>query len=374
MRLLKIVAINLGLTLAILLAFDAAAYFLLPNDWNFNGYRLTDAALRTPVAGLLYPPGYFEPNSTRGFDIRPAVSGVAAMNNYFFPIEANEFGCRDRKISFEAGKPLIYAAGDSQTWGIVPIDERWTNLLEKKISVPILNCGVPGTAQTHQHQKYREVISKLERKPNLVIVTYISNDVFEDGHFPAYTVVDGFLTMNDASPQELERRVEAGIERLNHPSLYDRIKGSVKRYSLSSQIAIAFWKRAHDAYRGQQPDTVYDYTGTAADKNQQAIKQFAEDVCSAGIRFAVLIPPDSTHLKYPEYFADLDRFLSANGIFSVDFHRTASEQGLRYSDFSQFNDPHFSELGNKRYADDIDAIMKKDGDGFGSCKGLQRSH
>ena len=122
-------------------------------------------------------------------------------------------------LSSNSEKPLIYAAGDSQTWGIVSTDARWTNLLEKKSGIPVLNCGVPGTAQKHQHEKYREVTSALKRRPDLLLVVYITNDIAEDARFPAYTVIDGFLTMNDASQEELKARVEKGIERLRNPPL-----------------------------------------------------------------------------------------------------------------------------------------------------------
>jgi hypothetical protein len=148
MKLTKIVAVNVAVLLALLVVFDLAGYLLLPVDWNFSGYR-PEASSRTDVAGLFYPRYYFEQRATRGFDIRPAAHGVSVTNNFYFPIEANELGCRDRKFSFNAEKPLIYAAGDSQTWGIVSTDARWTNLLENKSGIPVLNCGVPGTAQKH---------------------------------------------------------------------------------------------------------------------------------------------------------------------------------------------------------------------------------
>ena len=76
---------------------------------------------------------------------------------------------------------------------------------------------------------------------------------------------------------------------------------------------------------------------------------------------------------FPDYFRGLDDFLRANGIFAVDFHRRASKQGLGYADFAQFNDPHFSNVGNARFADELYAEMKKDGNSFGSCKNLDRS-
>jgi lysophospholipase L1-like esterase len=367
---LKIVVVNIGITFALLAGVDIGAYFLLPADFHFWDYR-SKAAGRTEVAGLFYPRYYFEENETRGFDIRPAPRGVTVTNSFYFAIEANELGCRDQKVSFDPVKPLIYAAGDSETWGLVRTNARWTSLLEKKIGVPVLNCGVPGTSQKHQHDKYRHVIQLLKRRPDLVLVTYISNDVQEDTMFPAYIVVDGYLVFNDADANSLKSRVEKGIERLNNPSLVDRIKVLVKRYSLSTQIINALWVHGKGWLTAPAIDTMYDYSDPKALANKEGIEEFARDVCSHGSRFAVLIGPDSGHLTFPDYFSGLHEFLRDRGIFVVDFHKLMSTKGLRYSDLSQFNDPHFSEAGNSRFADALDAQMKEYGDDFGACKNLQ---
>src|SRR6516225_8274855 len=131
MNYLKVAAINIGLSCAFLLAFDVTAYFLLPTKFDPPGYRTGAFAFRTAVAGLLYPRYYFEANAARGFDIKPAAEGFKVTNDFHFPVEANEFGCRDLKVSLDPTKSFIYVAGDSQTWGYVPIAMRWTEQLEQ---------------------------------------------------------------------------------------------------------------------------------------------------------------------------------------------------------------------------------------------------
>jgi hypothetical protein len=222
MNLLKVIASNIGIAFVLLMLVDLSAYFFMPADYYLKGYRSQNTASRGPIGG--FPRYYFKENTTRGFDISPASTGVTVMNSSHFPIEANEFGCRDQRFSFDPQKPLIYAAGDSQTWGIVPATERWTSVFEKKSGIQVLNCGVPGTAQRHQNQKYRDVIRLLKRRPDLVLVAYVFNDVMEDHTFPTYTVVSGFLVQNHTDPETLGLRTTKEIARLNNPSLGDRVK------------------------------------------------------------------------------------------------------------------------------------------------------
>jgi hypothetical protein len=367
---LKIGAANVALFCVLLLAVDVGGYFLLPKQFDPPGYRTGPFAYRTAVGGLMYPRYYFEFNASRGFDIKPAPEGVEVSNDFLFPIEANEFGCRDQKVSPDPTKPFIYVAGDSGTWGIVPIAMRWTERLERLSGTPVLNCGVPGTAQRHQHDKYTEVLRSLKLSPELVLVAYVSNDVWEDHRFPAYTVFDGFLILNDADPKALKARVEEGIERLDHPHFIDRIRSFLKNYSLSADIVERLWSLVNSNLAGSPTNTIYNYSDSEALENKAAIKDFARDVCSRGERFAVIVLPDSPHLAFPDYFQGLDEFLNASGISSVDLHRMFSNQGLKYSDLSQINDPHYSVIGNRRIADALYKLMQKNATEFGSCEHL----
>ena len=367
---LKVATINIALLCALVLAFDVAAYFLLPAQFDPPGYRTAAFAYRTAVGGLMYPRYYFGANESRGFDIKPASQGIKVTNDFLFPIEVNEFGCRDRKISLDPTKPFIYVAGDSQTWGIVPTATRWTERLDQLLGRPILNCGVPGTAQRHQYDKYREVVRTLKRLPDLVLVGYVSNDAWEDAAFPAYTVVDGFLIRNDANRTVLKARVQEGIERLNHSRFIDRIKGVLKNYSLSAHIFKRLWSLVDSGLAASPSDSTYNYSDPEASANKSAIKEFARGVCSSGARFALIVLPDSAHLAFPDYFQGLDEFLNDQGIFSVDLHQMLSNQGMKYSDLSQINDPHYSVIGNRHVADALYGLMQKYANNFGSCKNL----
>ena len=370
MNYLKVAAINIGLSCAFLLAFDVTAYFLLPTKFDPPGYRTGAFAFRTAFGSPLYPRYYFEANAARGFDIEPASEGFKVTNDFLFPIEANEFGCRDLKVSLDPTKSFIYVAGDSQTWGFVPIAMRWTERLEQLSGKVVLNCGVPATAQRHQRDKYEQVLRILRRRPDLVLVAYVSNDVLEDRLFPAYTVIDGFLITNDADPKIPKALVEEGIERLNHPRPTDRIRAFIINYSLSAHVIKGLWRLASAHPAAPPSDSIYNYSDSEALANKRAIENFARDVCSSGTRFAVVVLPDALHLTFPDYFGGLDDFLNASGIFSVDLHRIISNQGLKYSDLGQINDPHFSVIGNSHVANALYDLMQKYAERFGSCKKL----
>jgi hypothetical protein len=369
MNYFRVAAANIALSCALLLTFDFVAYFFLPKKFDPSGYRTGAFAFRTAVGGVMYPRHYFQANATRGFDIKPAAEGVKVTKDYLFPIEVNEFGCRDQRISLNRAKPSIYAAGDSQTWGIVPTGMRWTERLEQLSGTTVLNCGVPATAQRHQHDKYKEVVRILKRLPDLVLVGYVSNDVWEDAMFPAYTVIDGFLIKNDADPKVLKARVEEGIERLNRPHFIDRIRGFIKNYSFSAHIFERLWRLPNSRFAASSTDSIFSDSDSPS-ANKRAIEDFARDVCSSGTRFAVVVLPDAVHLPFPDYFGGLDNFLSASGIFSVDLHRIMSNQGLKYADLSQSNDPHFSAIGNSHVADALYGLMQKYEGEFGSCENL----
>jgi hypothetical protein len=342
------------------LAFDATAYFLLPTKFAPPGYR------PRAFGGPMDPRDYFEATAVRGFDIKPAAKGVEVRNDFVFPIEVNEFGCRDQKVSLDPSKPFVYVAGDSQTWGIVPIAMRWTERLEQLSGRTVLNCGVPGTAQRHQHDKYKEVVRILRRLPDLVLVAYVANDVWEDARFPAYTVIDGLSVENDADPKVLKARVE----RLNHPHFIERTRSFIKDYSLTAHIIVGLWGLANSGFAPSPNDSRYNYSDSEASANKTAIEDFARDVCQSGTRFALVVLPDPDRLMFPDYFGELDDFLNANGIFSVDLHRIISNQGLKYSDLGQINDSHFSEIGNRHVADALYGLMQKYAGEFGSCKNL----
>jgi hypothetical protein len=371
MNYLKVAAINIGLAIAFLLAFDVTAYFLLPAKFAPPGYRTGTFAFRTSAGSVLYPRYYFETNAARGFDIKPAAEGFKVTNDFLFPIEAIELGCRDLKVSLDPTKSFIYVAGDSQTWGYVPIAMRWTERLEQISGALVLNCGVPATAQRHQRDKYKQVLRILRRRPDLVLVAYVSNDVWEDDWFPLYTVTDGFLIFNSTDPKILKARVEEEIERLNHPLPINRIRGFLKNYSLAAH-GIQGLQQLASSHPGVAPpsDSIYSYSDSHALANKRAIESFARDVCSSGSRFAVVVLPDALHLEFPDYFGGLDDFLNARGIFSIDLHRIFSNRGLKYSDVGQINDPHFSAIGNAHVANALSDLMQKYGEIFGSCKKL----
>src|SRR5262249_11487616 len=152
----------------------------------------------------------------------------------------------------------------------------------------------------------------------------------------------------------------------------DRIKALLKNYSLSTHIFERLWSFVDSGRAASPNDSFYNYADPEASANKLAIERFARDVCSSGARFALIVLSDSEHLAFPDYFQGLDDFLKDRGIFSVDLHQMFSNRGLKYSDFSQIDDPHYSVIGNHYVADALYGLMQNYGDKFGSCKNLAR--
>ncbi len=164
-----------GLLLVALLGFEA---------W----VRLTDVHTRL-LNGADFPDGYFKADARLGADL---ASDFPAEKFYFrggsFDIYTNSVGCFDSTDIPAQGKYGI-AIGDSQTWGYTGEETNWTAVLERKLGIPIINCGVPGTGAFFQQEKLKRVIGDATNPPALVIQYYIPNDLNDDAVYPGYTIV-----------------------------------------------------------------------------------------------------------------------------------------------------------------------------------------
>jgi hypothetical protein len=367
MRALNIVIANIVIILILLISFDVAGYFLLPKNYILGAYRSKAMASRGPVGGMFFPRDYFVAHPSRGFDIRPADNGGRIDTSFYFPIEANRFGCRDRDFVAVANRPYVYLAGDSHTWGYTPSSSRWSALLERKLETPVLNCGVPGTAQRHQQEKYRDVTRALGQAPSLVLVGYSPNDVGEDFDHPTRTVIEGHLVNRPIDSDATAARVRNEIAKLENPALMDRVRYSLKQFSLSSHIIKNVYDRLRDGMNAPAVETVYSYGQPEAGANKSAIENFFREACGRQVRFAMVILPHSQRLNYPDYYAELTSFLASARISHVDLHKKLASNGVSYSDLSFPLDPHFSVAGNHLVAEALYEEMQGNAKPIGAC-------
>lgn len=371
-RVARRLAGGLMIVLISCVAFDLAAWWLAPTELNYHfpGYRFAPYAQRGSSFGWHYPRYFFEAHPSRGFDIRPGASGTAfAWAPLEFSVEANSLGCRDREFA-ALERPFVYAGGDSQTTGYVGREQRWTDLLQEKLGVRVLNCGVSGTGQRHQREKFLDIVAATGVVPEVAIVGYVNNDVDDDHEFPSNTVVEGYPVGTDKAiedPVGLAAYVRDAQYRLDHPSLGTRIKWFLKEHSLIANMIYRITSNRRPP--NSRSSDVYAYDDEIAAANRDALRAFAATVCGAGSRFALVLLPHAPSMRQPEYYQQVRAFLDANHIYYFDLHRQFADEGATAHQVAHPTDPHLSIEGNARVADAIAARMAEDGPRFGACAG-----
>ena len=151
-----------------------------------------------------YPPYYLtKKGDYDNFDIKENIKETDFIFNDSKPhkVWGNEIGCFDESIA-NIDDNYILVAGDSNSWGYVPYEKNWSYLLEKKIKIKILNCGVPAYSTFQELHKTKKILGegyekKNLHKPRLIILQYtFNNDFLGDYLFPQYKVQNNILTTN----------------------------------------------------------------------------------------------------------------------------------------------------------------------------------
>jgi hypothetical protein len=175
-------ALNAGLILLSLLV--ALTCLEIALRFTSYGYLLTgDRHLRY----------YYQADLVNGYDIRPNVKSmpVSVDNRIEYRIWSNALGCFDEPYHGE--KQFILLVGDSFTHCFAPFQDKWGTQIEKLLPYRVLKCGVTGYGTHQELDKAEKIIKLVKNKPQLIIVGYFWNDLYDDYHFPSLTVVDGFL-------------------------------------------------------------------------------------------------------------------------------------------------------------------------------------
>ncbi|MFZ1413395.1 MAG: hypothetical protein WAS73_02280 [Defluviicoccus sp.] len=365
----RVAAVTL-VVLAACLAFDAGAWLFAPEvvSYHFPGYRFRPYAQRGSGFGWHYPRYFFEAHPSRGIDLTPGASGTAfGWGPFSFDVETNSLGCRDDEFQPDA-RPYIYAAGDSQTMGYVAKELRWPDLLAKATPMRVLNCGVAGTAQWHQRDKFADIISRLQAVPDLVLVAYVDNDAEDDRDFPGQTVVEGYPVMRTRAERDregLSRRIREAQHTLDHPPPMTRLKWFLKENSLITNMAVRLSRMFSSG--GAVRKDVYPFSSADAASNGEAISAFKASACAAGSRFALILLPSATNMHRPDYYRELRQFLDENQVYHLDLHQAFAGEGITGREVAQPTDPHLSIEGNARVADAIARKLAAEGASFGAC-------
>ena len=146
-----------------------------------------------------FPLNYYEKNKDYGYDIKSNTGDykhIIGKGEYEYNIWGNEYGCFDNK-GFDTNNEYILSIGDSTSWGYASNKLRWNNLLEDKLKIPVLSCGVSGFSTKQELLKTKKIIKKINKKPKIIILQYsFQNDLFEDTLFPFYNVKSGQLSIS----------------------------------------------------------------------------------------------------------------------------------------------------------------------------------
>src|SRR4051794_6812867 len=202
-----------------LVLFDAVAYQFLPPEIaaGFHPYRCP-ACVPPPAVpgGGTALRDYYVADPERGFDIAPnRPSTPHYVDGTLYPVWSNSLGCFD--VEPEIADRYVYLAGDSFAWGFTPFEDKLGTVLERRLGVPVLKCGVSGAGELHELAKMRHVIAAAGKKPALIIDAYFANDVQDDLAYPSATVVDGWLATKVLVAErdgryELRPRSQADLE------------------------------------------------------------------------------------------------------------------------------------------------------------------
>tara|TARA_B100000427_G_scaffold329782_1_gene347737 strand:+ start:710 stop:1867 length:1158 start_codon:yes stop_codon:yes gene_type:complete len=176
-----------------------------------------------------YPYNYFIQDNVNKYDINLNIKKKFNFKEFPHEIWGNNIGCFDKDLDININD-YILLIGDSVSWGYVPYENNWGNLLEKKLNKDVLQCGVPGYGTKQQYNKIQKILSKLKNKPELIILQYtFTNDLLNDYLFPQYRVQDGFLITNNQIKSFLTGEISVNKQ----SKIFKKIKYFLNEYSYS---------------------------------------------------------------------------------------------------------------------------------------------
>ena len=397
MRVLSVAGRTVPIVVATLVVFDLLAYLGLPENTRLTpfapAYRhtkeLRDGVLNAAALTRGYPRYYHLPDDTLGFDIAPDTEGLAQIDNgrYQYRAFSNELSCfsRHQGADYRTGRPYVYFAGDSFTWGYAAYVSKFATVWEELTGVLAAQCGISHSGQRHQFDKFNRVVAAIGVMPAVVVVGFNGNDPANDAAYPHTTVIDGYLVdtvfvkdrrLVRADRAKLQHAVESRVQDLKaaNSSRRGRVVNFLKVYSLSANILnralhsgadaarhmttkVARAPTQHDA-RSDRGDNVYGYftpddtrnryvSDVRAESNKAAILRWRDHAAQHGYRLIFLLIPSKESFGDPMYFAQVTSWMSTNGVRFIDLTTVVTQSGMSRDELYWQFDPHFSEAGNR---------------------------
>ncbi len=273
--------------------------------------------------------GYHQDHATRGYDIKPNVTGGSlSFYGHSFPIWSNTLGCFDRE--YDGEKPFVYLAGDSFTWGYAAFEDKWGTLLEQALGMRVLKCAVTATGTYHQYLKALDVLTQYQH-PKLIIVGYFTaNDVHDDAAFPGFVVRQGVRFDNptpgklptDEVYQEVDRRIRNYKRYCMIEVPQNRLLQAAKCWFTKNSVLYVLSARGvKTSLHSILPENIVRYLGvdpvyingsifpsatdTEFEKHFTSIRLFQQLAEEQGSRLLFVLIPSREEI-YPELFGAVD--------------------------------------------------------------------
>lgn len=286
-----------------------------------------EALLRmTAFNGLLYrgnpqPQGLYRADPDLGYDLTRGFHGVHRFADSEYKVFTNSLGCFDREVNISNLGDYILLLGDSFTWGYASFEKKWGTILEKKVNVRVIKCGVAGYGLKQEIIKGQRVVSELKTPPKLILVGYYQNDLNDD-YFKPDTVINGYTisrikninyTTGEViyfSKDEMESRYDRykkyGSPDVKRTDLLRRFAYYLKKHSVIANILINYIqslryrglqsvptssKNRYEVYISMMDETKYPWVKSVWDyetKEFQQLKVWADHI---GASLGVVIIP-----------------------------------------------------------------------------------
>ncbi len=322
-----------------------------------------------------FPKDYYITNKKYGFDIKnnsPEKSIINAPSEYPpYKIFSNSYGCFDKRNNYNFDN-LVYLAGDSFTWGYAPYKDKFGTLLEHKLNIPIAKCGVTGTGQIQQFEKFERISKLIKRYPKDIIVNVFANDIEDDFLYPSATVINGYLVRKasyETSPKprvvflsdkELEDkfrewRIKSVLNPKRYSSLISTIDYILKKYIFVTKNPYKNYNLKKSELSNFSHETI-STNELIANKNLKAISDWIKHskINNYNLKFALISRKNSS----PNYYLGFKQKLKEFNAEFYDFDDFIKKNGLKKKELYWLRDGHFNVKGNLIYAEFIEQLIE----------------
>ncbi len=164
------------------------------------------------------PPFYWSNAAGMDYDITenfPAFKYV--VDRTTLTAWGNNIGCFDDNYNNESNFTLL--VGDSFTWGLAPLQEKWGTLLQNYTGVRVLKCGLEGYGTRQELAKAKSIVSKVKHDPKLLVVGYFYNDIVEDWVPQTIAILNGYPVAKSAILDETTGATQTLSDQKNEEEL-----------------------------------------------------------------------------------------------------------------------------------------------------------